>query len=182
MKYEHDIRAIRRVDGNVSYWIAKSQQLPGCLGRGSSVEEAIQNLIDPKGNTNGAKGLSDDTLRSLRIEDESDSEKHQGLERLLRRLQKLWRAERLQQRRRILCSVGTRTGRCGHSRRKGVTKAKEGHNRECKKAIHPAAALFLHFLSKTVGKRGSLVEKLFAKWYNPIHKAVKQSCGRRILQ
>ena len=79
MKYEHDIRAIRRVDGNVSYWIAKSQQLPGCLGRGSSVEEAIQNLIDPKGNTNGAKGLSDDTLRSLRIEDESDSEKHQGL-------------------------------------------------------------------------------------------------------
>ena len=30
-------------------------------------------------NTNGAKGLSDDTLRSLRIEDESDSEKHQGL-------------------------------------------------------------------------------------------------------
>lgn len=46
MKYEHDIRAIRRVDGNVSYWIAKSQQLPGCLGRGSSVEEAIQNLID----------------------------------------------------------------------------------------------------------------------------------------
>lgn len=79
MKYEHDIRAIRRVDGNISYWIAKSQQLPGCLGRGSSVEEAIQNLIDPKGNTNGAKGLSDYTLRSLRIEDESDSEKRQGL-------------------------------------------------------------------------------------------------------
>lgn len=79
MKYEHDIRAIRRVDGNISYWIAKSRQLPGCLGRGSSVEEAIQNLIDPKGNTNGAKGLSDYTLRSLRIEDESDSEKRQGL-------------------------------------------------------------------------------------------------------
>ena len=55
VKYEHDIRAIRRVDGNISYWIAKSQQLPGCLGRGSSVEVAIQNLIDPKGNTNGAK-------------------------------------------------------------------------------------------------------------------------------
>lgn len=160
MKYEHDIRAIRRVDGNVSYWLQKASSSRAVLAAAAPVEEAIQNLIDPKGNTNGAKGLSDYTLRSLRIEDESDSEKHQGLAEKLQDpsvfcgdCKNYGRAERLQQRRRILCSVGTRTGRCGHPRRKGVTKAKEGHNRECKRQfplLRPSFCIFCRKPSENV--------------------------------